>query len=610
MADGGRPRGVVVVSAGAAAAAAAARATATDGRGATRGSAAFVDVLDSTAAPTRGDDDDDDDDLDSTAAARYDAFANEVVSFLDGAAASHRAMSRDELRRVLERHLDHRDDDIDDDGRGRAKTTIDETMALLGRDVFLAIGDAAAAGGGGGGGVGRRHPFVLHLCPVPDLDAMLASHRVHLRRIIRDDDDRDDDDDGGGGGGASTTTATATSRAVAAHAWLNARLTEAFASPDRRRGGGGDDDGGNEVGRHPGRPSPPSSPTSIVHLHRDVWLRSRSIVESRLRGKCGMHRRRYYARKTAVRKISKSEYVPFLTEHHLWGATGAKFAYGLFAKDGGAGPVDLVAVASFSSGRTISRADRPFRSFELLRFCTAKDSTVVGGLTKLLSAFVRDVTAGRGEGDGSAGVDVVTSIDRDFGRGDAWPNFVSVEVMDPVPMFVGDVDGARRHAVGAGLTPLEQPRRRRRRTTGDEKDDDDDDDDDNDDDNDDDDRSKMISSPWVLRAGLPNSLLCELDEGWGDDRDDREDDPWRTAARHGFHPVFDAGVERLISVVADGGGGDEDEDGDDGRTKIGPCPVELWDASTPRYAKEHYSSNAGVRAMLQCIRSSRELGDY
>jgi hypothetical protein len=25
--------------------------------------------------------------------------------------------------------------------------------------------------------------------------------------------------------------------------------------------------------------------------------------------------------------------------------------------------------------------------------------------------------------------------------------------MDPVPMFVGDVDGARRHAVGAGLTP-------------------------------------------------------------------------------------------------------------------------------------------------------------
>jgi hypothetical protein len=130
---------------------------------------------------------------------------------------------------------------------------------------------------------------------------------------------------------------------------------------------------------------------------------------------------------------------------------------------------------------------------------------VVGGLTKLLSAFVRDVTAGRGGGDGSAGVDVVTSIDRDFGRGDAWPNFVSMEGMDPVPMFVGDVDGARRHTVGTGLTltPLELPRRRQRRTTGDEKDDDNDDDDNN--------RLKMISLLWVLRAGLLNSLLCELD---------------------------------------------------------------------------------------------------
>ncbi len=73
----------------------------------------------------------------------------------------------------------------------------------------------------------------------------------------------------------------------------------------------------------------------------------------------------------------------------------------------------------------------------------------------LISAFVRDV-AGRGEGDGS-GMDVVTLIDCDFGRGDSWPNFASVEVMDPVLMFVGDVAGARRHAVGVGMTPLGQP---------------------------------------------------------------------------------------------------------------------------------------------------------
>ena len=141
--------------------------------------------------------------------------------------------------------------------------------------------------------------------------------------------------------------------------------------------------------------------------------------------------------------------------------------------------------------------------------------------------------------------------------------------MDPVPMFVGDVDEARRHTVGVGLTLMEQPRHRQRRTTRDEKD----------------------------------------NKG-----DDQEDDPWRTAARRGFHPVFDASFKRLILVVANGGGGGGggvwDEEGDEGRTKIGPYPVELWDASMPRYSKEHYSLNAGVREMLQCIRSAQQLGDY
>jgi hypothetical protein len=138
------------------------------------------------------------------------------------------------------------------------------------------------------------------------------------------------------------------------------------------------------------------------------------------------------------------------------GAAGLKLFVVSIEDDGGAGPGDHVAVALFSSRRTISRADYSIQLFEFLCFCTAKDAMVVGGLEKLLSTFVRDVT-GRGEGDGS-GVDVVTSIDRDSGHGNRWPNIISMEVTDQVLMFVGNIDGARRHAVGAGLMPLEQPR--------------------------------------------------------------------------------------------------------------------------------------------------------
>ena len=543
----------------------------------------------------------------TTTTATYKAFVEDVVSFLDRDGVSHRAMSRLELRRVLERHRTF-SDDYDDDH--------ETMMTIFERDSFLVIGyDGVAKSSSsssssssttiGDGGDGqrrkRRHSFVLHMCPIPDLEAMRTSHTIirhaHRRRVRRDDDDDEnvediDDDD--------TSTMT-TSRAVAAHAWLNARLTDAFSTSDDKDG---DDD---EYGEFP---------TSIVHLHLDVWRRSRSIVESRLRCKCGMYRIRYMARKMIVKSMTKMEYVPFLNKNHLWGSIGAKYAYGLYPreKNDGDGPI---AVATFSSGRTITRANREYRSFELLRFCTAMDESVVGGLSRLISAFVRDVVGKRrieGEVKGWDNMDIVTSIDRDFGRGDAWPNFASVEVMDPVPMFVGDIDGIRRHAIGAGLTPLEQPLGRRGIRTASDADDEDDCD-----------SSRGTSSPssstknastGVLRAGLPESLLRELGKGrvlsasggenaMGDDHDDRRDDPWRIAALRGFHPVFDAGVERLIMVVAEGGGAVENDEDDD-RTEVGLSPSKLWDASTPRYVREHYSSNKGVQEMLGCIRSGKK----
>ena len=70
------------------------------------------------------------------------------------------------------------------------------------------------------------------------------------------------------------------------------------------------------------------------------------------------------------------------------------------------------------------------------------------------------------------------------------------------------------------------------------------------------------------------------------------DSPWQIATEAGFHPVFDAGVERLMMVV----GSDKTEQ---------LSASELWEKSTPRYVKEHYSPNAGIESMLSCIRSAR-----
>lgn len=280
-----------------------------------------------------------------------------------------------------------------------------------------------------------------------------------------------------------------------------------------------------------------------------------------------MIRSRIYARQAVARKIPKSVYLPFLEANHLWGATGAKHGYGLFLKPKKTiqhqnhDDEILVAVATFSAKRKVKRASHNFHSFELLRFCTLLDTTVVGGLTKLVAAFVKEVKAKLAESDTDESdtcIDIITSIDRDFGS-NTWPDFVRMDVMDPVPMFVGGLDGLRRHAVGAGLTPLEQNSE----------------------------NSSMAVSA-MLRAGLPQNLLEELQQH----ENQISDLPWKVAAQEGFQPVFDAGVERLMLVV------------DKGRN-IPLSPSELWESSMPRYVREHYSSNQGVENMIKCIRSAR-----
>ena len=363
---------------------------------------------------------------------------------------------------------------------------VNEMMSLLDNNVILGVGKDRQTTTTDS--TQSPYSFILNLCPTTSLDTIIKQQH----------------------------NSTSISKSVAAYAYLNSDFTKALTD------------------------------TSIVHLHQDVWSRSSDIVKSRIRSKCGISQQRIYARKTFVKRITKAKYLAFLEDNHLWGATGAKYGYGLYNK------VDdmLVAVATFSSKRKINRDNQTFHSFELLRFCTRLDTTVVGGITKLISAFVKEIKSNLLV---NTRIDIVTSIDRDFGCS-TWPKFEQMAVMDPMPMFVGDVDGLRRHAVGAGLTPLDQNIEY---------------------------ESSSMTTSELLRAGLPTSLMKQLDQ------DTLTVSPWQLAAQARFHPVFDTGVERLVLIV------DRKEDED---TK------QLWNNSIPRYVQQHYSPNKGVEQMLTDIR--------
>lgn len=90
--------------------------------------------------------------------------------------------------------------------------------------------------------------------------------------------------------------------------------------------------------------------------------------------------KRIYARKCIVKEISHKESKTFLDENHRQeGRANSSIQYGLFYEE------DLVQVMTFSKER-FSR-NRKEGSYELLRLTSRRRVTVVGGASKLLTAF-------------------------------------------------------------------------------------------------------------------------------------------------------------------------------------------------------------------------------
>lgn len=210
----------------------------------------------------------------------------------------------------------------------------------------------------------------------------------------------------------------------------------------------------------------------LIHLWEDQWRERPLIVRSRLLA-CLGRTRREFGRRTSARRIDAATLDAFLLANHLWGPTKSRYRYGLYTKptgqnrpaqsqqrrvgadggsggDGGGGGSlgadggELVAVASFSARRHMPRTDgRRSRSHELIRYCSRRGESVVGGISKLVAAF-----AAEAEPD-----DIVTVVDRDWSNADGWRSlgFVTVQRMQPVTFYVGR-DGLRCHP-GTGPNP-------------------------------------------------------------------------------------------------------------------------------------------------------------
>ncbi len=166
----------------------------------------------------------------------------------------------------------------------------------------------------------------------------------------------------------------------------------------------------------------------LIQLWEDLWLTKKLIIQSRLRSVYGKTER-VFARKTKILKIDKPEMNGFLEKNHLQGVANAGYKYGLFEGK------HLVAIATFSKGRPMAREGGVYRSYELIRYCSLLNTTVVGGLDKLLKHFIKDKQPD----------DIMTYADRDWSDGSVYRQlgFERVDVSESQIFWVNPENGIR-----------------------------------------------------------------------------------------------------------------------------------------------------------------------
>lgn len=122
-----------------------------------------------------------------------------------------------------------------------------------------------------------------------------------------------------------------------------------------------------------------------VLVSEDMWRGRPGMMRPRLLAQLGRFRS-VFARNTVISRIGKEEAASFLDRCHSYRDAASRYRYGVFTKAG-----ELVAVASFSSGRTWVKEGRTVRSYEWVRYASLPDVRVVGGMGKVLKAFEEDV---------------------------------------------------------------------------------------------------------------------------------------------------------------------------------------------------------------------------
>jgi hypothetical protein len=123
----------------------------------------------------------------------------------------------------------------------------------------------------------------------------------------------------------------------------------------------------------------------LIHIWEDDWVYKKDIVKSIILNKLGENTNKIYARKCQIKEINDNKIIrSFLEKNHIQGFVGSKIKLGLYYNN------ELVSLMTFGNLRKNLGQKSKEGSYELLRFCNALNTSVIGGASKLFKYFIKN----------------------------------------------------------------------------------------------------------------------------------------------------------------------------------------------------------------------------
>ena len=122
----------------------------------------------------------------------------------------------------------------------------------------------------------------------------------------------------------------------------------------------------------------------LLHIFGHDWTWNQDVIKSMIRNKIGASVETVYARKCEVREVSGKDSTEFLSTNHRQGNTNSPIRLGLYHNG------ELVSLMTFGKMRGSIGTDSTDLSdcYELVRFCSKLNISVVGGASKLFKYFI------------------------------------------------------------------------------------------------------------------------------------------------------------------------------------------------------------------------------